>query len=51
MEIIRSTVQEWCVPADNEDMAKKQRENIIKKHMEHYTTKYYESDNRFHFAG
>lgn len=36
------------VPADNEDMTKKQRENIIKKHMEHYTTKYYESDNRWH---
>lgn len=78
MEIIRPTVQEWCVPAqytsspeiiknclqevledsilkpqvsapaDNEDMTKKQRENIIKKHMEHYTTKYYESDNRWH---
>ena len=35
-------------PADNEDMTKKQRENIIKKHMEQYTTKYYASDNRWH---
>ena len=35
-------------PADNEDMTKKQRENIIKKHMEQFTTKYYESDKRWH---
>ncbi len=35
-------------PADNEDMTKKQRENIIKKHMEQYITKYYASDNRWH---
>ena len=78
MEIIRPTVQEWCIPqqytaspeiiknclqevleegilksqvsapVNNEDMTKKQRENIIKKHMEQYTTKYYESDSRWH---
>ena len=35
-------------PANNEDMTKKQRENILKKHMEQYTTKYYASDNRWH---
>ncbi|MCH5261960.1 MAG: tyrosine-type recombinase/integrase [Lachnospiraceae bacterium] len=29
-------------------MTKKQREYILKKHMEQYTTKYYESDNRWH---
>ena len=76
MEIVRPTVQEWCIPqqytaspeiiknclqevleegilksqvsapVNDEDMTKKQRENIIKKHMEQYTTKYYESDNR-----
>ena len=78
MEIVRPTVQEWCIPqqytaspeiiknclqevleegilksqvsapVNDEDMTKKQRENIIKKHMEQYTTKYYESDNRYH---
>ena len=78
MEIVRPTVQEWCIPqqytaspeiiknclqevleegilksqvsapVNDEDMTKKQRENIIKKHMEQYTTKYYESDNRWH---
>ena len=32
----------------NDDMTRKQRENIIQKHMERYTTKYYESDNRWH---
>ena len=77
MEIVRPTVQDWCVPAQytsspeiikdclqevlessilkpqvsapaNEDMTKKQRENIIQKHMEQFTTKYYESDNRWH---
>lgn len=78
MQIVRPTVQEWCIPtqytsspeiiknclqevlsegmmysqvsapADNEDMTKKQRENIIKKHMEQFTTKYYESDRRWH---
>ena len=35
-------------PVETEDMTKKQRENIIKKHMEQFTTKYYESDNRWH---
>ena len=35
-------------PDEIEDMTKKQRENIIKKHMEQYKTKYYESDNRWH---
>lgn len=35
-------------PVENEDMTKKQREHIIKKHMEQYTTKYYESDRRWH---
>ena len=78
MEIVRPTVQEWCIPqqytaspeiiknclqevleegilksqvsapVNDEDMTKKQRENIIKKHMEQYTTKYYASDNRYH---
>ena len=77
MEIVRPTVQEWCVPAQytsspetiknclqevlnnsilntqvsaptNDDMTKKKRENIIQKHLERYTTKYYESDNRWH---
>ena len=77
MEIVRPTVQDWCVPAQytsspeiiknclqevledsilkpqvsapaNEDMTKKQRENIIQKHMERYTTKYYTSDDRWH---
>ncbi len=33
---------------DNEDMRKEKRERIIKAHMEKYTTKYYESDNRWH---
>ena len=35
-------------PNEDEDMKKKERENIIKKHMEQYTTKYYESDRRWH---
>ena len=43
--IINSQVS---APVENEDMTKKQRENIIKKHMEQYKTKYYESDNRWH---
>lgn len=53
-EIIKNCLQEVLsegmmysqvsAPADNEDMTKKQRENIIKKHMEQFTTKYYESD-------
>ena len=56
-EIIRNCLQEVLedsilkpqvsAPA-NEDMTKKQRENILKKHMEQFTTKYYESDNRWH---
>ena len=56
-EIIKNCLQEVLsegmmysqvsAPADNEDMTKKQRENIIKKHMEQYTTKYYESDRRW----
>ena len=41
-------VTQVSAPAENEDMTKKQRENIIKKHMEQFTTKYYESDNRWH---
>ena len=41
-------VTQVSAPADNEDMTKKQRENIIKKHMEQFTTKYYESDRRWH---
>jgi len=77
MEIVRPTVQEWCIPVqytsspeiiknclqevlnegmmnpqastpDNEAMRKSQKEKIIKAHMEQYTTKYYESDNRWH---
>jgi len=57
-EIIKNCLQEVLsegmmysqvsAPADNEDMTKKQRENIIKKHMEQFTTKYYESDRRWH---
>ena len=57
-EIIKNCLQEVLsegmmysqvsVPADNENMTKKQRENIIKKHMEQFTTKYYESDRRWH---
>lgn len=57
-EIIKNCLQEVLegsilklqasAPADDEDMTKKQRENIVKKHMEQYTTKYYESDNRWH---
>ena len=33
---------------DNENMTKKQRETIIQAHMAKYTTKYYESDRRWH---
>lgn len=57
-EIIKNCLQEVLsegmiatqvsAPVENEDMTKKQRKNIIKKHMEQYTTKYYESDNRWH---
>ena len=57
-EIIKNCLQEVLedsilkpqvsAPANKEDMTKKQRENIIKKHMEQYTTKYDESDNRWH---
>ena len=57
-EIIKNCLQEVLsegmmysqvsAPADNEDMTKKQRENIIKKHMEQFTTKYYEPDRRWH---
>ena len=43
--IINSQVS---APVENEDMTKKQKETIIKKHMEQFTTKYYESDNRWH---
>lgn len=49
-EIIKNCLQEVLedsilkpqvsAPANNDDMTKKQRENIIKKHMEQYTTKY-----------
>ena len=35
-------------PADNDYMTKKHRDDIIKKHTEQYTTKYYESDRRWH---
>ena len=55
-EIIKNCLQEVLedsmlkpqvsAPANDEDMTKKQRENILKEHMEQYTTKYYESDNR-----
>ena len=41
-------VTQVSAPVETEDMTKKQRENIIKKHMEQFTTKYYESDNRWH---
>ena len=43
-------IPQVSAPADNEDMKNKQkkREDIIKKHMEQYKTKYYESDNRWH---
>ena len=47
-EIIKNCLQEVLsegmiatqvsAPVENEDMTKKQRENIIKKHMEQYTT-------------
>ena len=57
-EIIKNCLQEVLsegmmysqvsASADNEDMTKKQHENIIKKHMEQFTTKYYESDRRWH---
>ena len=43
--IINSQVS---APVETEDMTKKQKETIIKKHMEQFTTKYYESDNRWH---
>ena len=41
-------VTQVSAPVETEDMTKKQRETIIKKHMEQFTTKYYESDNRWH---
>lgn len=57
-EIIKNCLQEVLTegmitsqvsaPVKNEDMTKKQREKILQKHMEQYTTKYYESDNRWH---
>ncbi len=57
-EIIKNCLQEVLkegmmssqisAPKNDEDMTKKQREKIIQKHMEQYTTKYYESDNRWH---
>lgn len=57
-EIIKNCLQEVLsdsiinlqvsAPDENEDMKKKQREILIKKHMEQYTTKYYESDRRWH---
>ena len=57
-EIIKNCLQEvlsegmMCsqvsAPENNDDMTKKQKENIIKKHMEQFTTKYYESDRRWH---
>ena len=57
-EIIKNCLQEvlsegmMCsqvsAPVNNDDMTKKQKENIIKKHMEQFTTKYYESDRRWH---
>ena len=57
-EVIKNCVQEVLqdsilkaqasAPANDEDMTKKEREDIIKKHTEQYTTKYYESDNRWH---
>ncbi len=40
--------QQVNAPIENEDMKKKERETIINKHMEQYTTKYYESDTRWH---
>lgn len=55
-EIIKNCLQEVLsegimysqvsAPVNNETMTKKKRENIIKKHMEQYTTKYYESGRR-----
>lgn len=57
-EIIKNCLQEVLTegmitsqvsaPVNQEDMTQKQRQNIIKKHMEQYTTKYYESDRRWH---
>jgi len=57
-EIIKNCLQEVLsegmiatqvsAPVETEDMTKKQRENILKNHMEQYTTKYYESDRRWH---
>ena len=56
-EIIKNCLQEvlnegmmnpQASTPDNEEMRKSQKEKIIKAHMEQYTTKYYESDNRWH---
>jgi len=44
----KSILKPQASEPDNEDMTKKQREQIIKAHMEQYTTKYYESDRRWH---
>ena len=48
-EVLNNSILNTQVSAPaNEDMTKKQRENIIQKHMERYTTKYYTSDDRWH---
>ena len=56
-EIIKNCLQEvlnegmmnpQASTPDNEAMRKSQKEKIIKAHMEQYTTKYYETDNRWH---
>ena len=43
-----STLEPQAGVLDNTDMTKKQKEQIIKTHMENFTTKYYESDRRWH---
>ena len=50
-EVLESSkvIQQVGASEENEeDMTKERREQILKKHMEQYTTKYYESDNRWH---
>ena len=44
-----STLEPQAGVLDNTDMTKKQREQIIKEHMENFTTKYYESGQKIAF--
>ena len=49
-EVLEDSILKPQVSAPaNEDMTKKHRDTILKKHMEQFTIKYYESDNRWHF--